>query len=105
MAQRLAHVGQRTRQRTDLVAARRQARAYCGQGSSTAPTIPAVAQLQLNHTWTYTGSSLVTIPKVVLYNSLAVAGTIPMLETLLNAQATVNTTGDTIQLAGWLINL
>lgn len=79
------------------------ARAYCGQGGGTAPTIPGAGQIQFNHTWTYTGSSLVTIPKVVLFNSLAAAGTIPMLETLLNAQATVNTNGDTIQLAGWQI--
>jgi hypothetical protein len=79
------------------------ARAYCGQGGGTAPTIPGAGQIQFNHTWTYSGSSLVTIPKVVLFNSLAAAGTIPMLETLLNAQATVNTNGDTIQLAGWQI--
>lgn len=79
------------------------ARAYCGQGGGTAPTIPGAGQITLNHTWTYTGSSLVTIPKVVLFNSLAAVGTIPMLETLLNAQATVNTNGDSIQLAGWSI--
>lgn len=79
------------------------ARAYVGQGGGTAPTIPGAGQIADNHTWTYTGSSLVTIPKVVMFNSLAAAGTIPMLETLLNAQATVNTNGDTIQLASWTI--
>lgn len=79
------------------------ARAYVGQGGATAPTIPATKQIALNHTWTYTGSSLVTIPKVVMFNSLAAAGTIPLLETLLNAQATVNTNGDTIQLSSWTI--
>jgi len=79
------------------------ARAYCGQGGGTAPTIPGAGQIALNHTWTYSGASLVTIPKVVLFNSLAAVGTIPMLETLLNAQATVNTSGDTIQLASWTV--
>lgn len=81
------------------------ARAYCGQGSGTAPTIPASAQLQFNHTWTYSGSSQVNLNKVILFNSLAAAGTIPFLETLLSAQATVNTFGDTIVLQGWQLSV
>jgi hypothetical protein len=79
------------------------ARAYAGQGGTTAPTIPGSAQIQFNHTWTYTGATGVTIGKVVLFNSLAAAGTIPVLETLLSATATVSTNGDTIQLSGWSI--
>jgi hypothetical protein len=79
------------------------ARAYMGQGGGTAPTVPGAGQEQFNHTWTYTGAVLVTIPKVVSFNSLAVAGTIPMFESLLApGQASVNANGDTIQLAGWL---
>lgn len=81
------------------------ARAYCGQGSGSAPTIPGSAQYQFNHTWTYTGATSVTIGKVILFNALAVAGCIPLLETLLNATATVSTNGDTIQLSGWAITL
>lgn len=79
------------------------ARAYCGQGGGTAPTIPGSAQIQFNHTWTYTGSSLTTVNKVVLFNALAAAGCLPLLETLLSASATVSANGDTIQLAGWSI--
>lgn len=81
------------------------ARAYIGHGSGTAPTISGAANYTYAHTWTYTGSSLVTIPKIVLYNSLAAAGTIPLLETLLSAQASVNTNGDTIVLSSWSITL
>ena len=77
------------------------ARAYAGSGGATAPTFPAAAQEDLNHTWTYTGATSVTIGKVVLFNSAAGAGTIPFLETLLNASATMTTNGDTIQLASW----
>jgi hypothetical protein len=78
-------------------------RAYCGQGGGTAPTLPATKQLQFNHTWTYGTTGSLTIGTVVLFNSLAFAGTIPLLETLLSATATVAAVSDTIQLAGWLI--
>lgn len=78
-------------------------RAYVGQGGGTAPTAPGGGQIALNHTWTYTGASSVTIGKVVLFNSLAAVGTIPLLETLLSATATVSANGDTIQLASWTI--
>jgi hypothetical protein len=79
------------------------ARAYVGQGGATAPTIPGSKQITLNHTWTYTAGVSVTIGKVILFNSLAAAGTIPLLETLLSATATVAAVNDTIQLAGWQI--
>ena len=79
------------------------ARAYVGNGGGTAPTFPGAAQETFNHTWTYTGAGSVTIPKVVLFDSLAAAGTLAFLETLLNASATVAANGDTIQLAGWAI--
>ena len=79
------------------------ARAYAGYGGTTSPTFPGAGQEEFLHTWTYTGASSVTIYKVVLFNSLAAAGTIPMLETLLNASATVAANGDTIQLNGWTI--
>jgi hypothetical protein len=80
-------------------------RAYCGQGGGTAPTIPGSAQIQFNHTWTYGGGTIaaVTANKVVLFNSLAAVGTIPVLETLLSAGASFAANGDTIQLAGWSI--
>lgn len=84
------------------------ARAYVGNGGATAPTFsgsgtttPVVANF--GHTWTYTGSSLVTIAKVIFFNSLAAANTIPILETLLNSAASVNANGDTIQLNTWQI--
>jgi hypothetical protein len=79
------------------------ARAYCGNGGSTAPTFPGAGQEEFLHTWTYTGAVAVTIDKVVLFNAAPGAGNIPMLETLLNASATVAASGDTIQLNGWTI--
>ncbi len=79
------------------------ARAFAGYGGATSPTFPGAGQEEFLHTWTYTGAVQVTIGKVVLFNSLAGAGNIPMLETLLNATATVAANGDTIQLNGWTI--
>jgi hypothetical protein len=79
------------------------ARAYVGHGSSTAPTISGAANYTYGHTWTYTGSSTVTIGKVILFNSAAAAGTIPFLETLLSANASVAANGDTIVLSSWSI--
>ncbi len=81
------------------------ARAYCGYGSSTNPTDNTAGQYNFLHTWTYTGATSVTIGKVVLFNSAAGAGTIPLLETLLNATATVAANGDTIQLNTWQVSL
>jgi hypothetical protein len=69
-----------------------------------ANAFPSAGQVTATHTWTYTGSSGVTIGKVVWFNSLAAAGTIPFLETLLNATATVNANGDNIQLNTWQVN-
>lgn len=66
-------------------------------------TFPSAGQAQAVHTWTYTGSSSVTIGKVIWFNSLAAAGTIPFLETLLNATATVAANGDNIALT-WQVN-
>lgn len=66
-------------------------------------TFPSAGQAQAVHTWTYTGSSSVTVAKVVWFNSLAAAGTIPFLETLLNATATVTSNGDNIQVT-WQVN-
>jgi hypothetical protein len=77
-------------------------RAYCGQGSGTAPTTITTG-IQFNKTWTYGTTGSVTIGKVVLFNSLAVAGTLPLFESLLSATATVAANGDTIVLAGWAI--
>lgn len=68
-----------------------------------AVTFPSAGQAQAVHTWTYTGSSSVTIGKVIWFNSLAAAGTVPFLETLLNATATVAANGDNIQLT-WQVN-
>lgn len=77
-------------------------RAFVGQGGATAPTFPGSKQIALAHTWTYTGASSVTLGKVILFNSLAAAGTIPLLETLLSATGTVTANGDTIQVT-WTI--
>jgi hypothetical protein len=66
-------------------------------------TFPSAGQAQAVHTWTYTGSSSVTIGKVIWFNTLAAAGTIPFLETLLNATATVSANGDNIQVT-WQVN-
>ena len=69
-----------------------------------ANAFPSAGQVTATHTWTYTGSSSVTIGKVIWFNSLAAAGTLPFLETLLNATATVNANGDNIQLNTWQVN-
>jgi hypothetical protein len=81
-------------------------RAYVGYGGATNPVFTgsgttSPVKTSLGHTWTYTGSSSVTIGKVVCFNSLAAANTIPLLETLLNATATVSANGDSIQLNTW----
>lgn len=79
------------------------ARAYCGQGGTTAPTFGSGTYV-LAHTWTYTGAVLVTLAKVVMCNSLAVAGSLLFLETLLSAQGSVNNNADTIT-ATWTVTL
>jgi hypothetical protein len=79
------------------------ARAYCGQGGGTAPTYGSGTYV-LDHTWTYTGSSLVTLAKVVMCNTLPVAGSLLFLETLLSAQGSVNANGDTIRVT-WTVTL
>jgi hypothetical protein len=68
-----------------------------------ANAFPSAGQVTATHTWTYTASSSVTIGKVIWFNSLAAAGTIPFLETLLSATATVNQSGDNIQLNTWQV--
>ncbi len=80
-------------------------RAYVGHGGTTAPTISGANNYTYAHTWTYTGGTTVTIGKVILFNSLAFAGTIPLLETLLNANASVAANGDTIVLSSWSITV
>lgn len=67
-------------------------------------TFPGAGQYQYVHTWTYTAASSVTIAKVVLCNSLAAAGSLLVLETLLSATATVSANGDTIQVT-WTVTL
>jgi hypothetical protein len=79
------------------------ARAYLGQGGATAPTYGAGTYV-LAHTWTYTGAVLVTLAKVVLCNSLAAAGSLLFLETLLSASGSVNANGDTITVT-WTVTL
>jgi hypothetical protein len=79
------------------------ARAYLGQGGSTAPTFGSGTYV-LAHTWTYTGASSVTLAKVVMCNSLAAAGSLLFLETLLSATGTVNANGDTITVT-WTVTL
>lgn len=68
------------------------------------PTFPSTSNIQIQHTWTYTGSSSVTIGKVVLCNTLAAAGSLLLLETLLNATGTVSSNGDTLQVT-WTVTL
>lgn len=69
-----------------------------------AATLPSAGNIQYQNTWTYTGASLVTIPKVVMCNSKAVAGSLMFLETLLNASGTVSNNGDTLQVT-WTVTL
>jgi hypothetical protein len=69
-----------------------------------AATFPSASNIQYQNTWTYTGSSLVTIPKVVMCNSKAVAGSLLFLETLLNNSGTVSANGDTLQVT-WTVTL
>jgi hypothetical protein len=68
------------------------------------PTFPSAGNIQLQFTWTYTGSSTVVVAKGVLCNSLAAAGSLLFLETLLSSTATVNSNGDQLQLT-WSIGL
>lgn len=58
----------------------------------------------ISHTWTYTGSSSVTIAKAGLFTAAGppVAGTMA-LETLLSSTATVNSNGDQLTI-NWTIN-
>jgi hypothetical protein len=79
------------------------ARAYCGQGGSSAPTFGSGTYV-LTHTWTYSGSGAVTLAKVVMCNSLPAAGSLLFLETLLSAQGTVTASGDTIAVT-WTVTL
>ena len=65
-------------------------------------TLPGSTQSQFAITYTYTGSSSVTIQKAVLCNSKAAAGSLLILETLLSAAANVNANGDSIALT-WVI--
>jgi hypothetical protein len=66
-------------------------------------TFPTGGQAQAVHTWTYSTNGAITIGTVVWFNSLAGAGTIPFLETLLNATATVSASGDNVQVT-WQVN-
>lgn len=59
------------------------------------------ASSSLAHTWTYTGSSSVTIAKVGLFTQSS--NGVMILETLLSSTATVNNNGDTITVT-WTIN-
>jgi hypothetical protein len=68
------------------------------------PTFSAGEYILGSYTWTYTGSSTVNLNKVVLCNSIAAAGSLLFLESLLSAQGTVNANGDTISLT-WTITL
>ena len=70
-----------------------------------APTFPGAGQFQWVKTWTYTGSSLVTLGKVLLTNSAAVVGGLLGFDTLLSSTGTVNANGDTIAVNPWLFNL
>lgn len=81
------------------------ARAYCGSGNpGTAPSFPAAQEFEFQQTWTYTGSTSVTIAKVVLFNAAAVAGCLAILDTLLSSTATLSASGDTLQVT-WTITL
>lgn len=64
----------------------------------------ATGNYALAHTWTYTGSGAVVLAKVVLCNSLAAAGSLMFLETLLSATGTVTANGDTIAVT-WTVTL
>lgn len=52
--------------------------------------------VQWDYTWTYLGSSTVTLAKGVLCNSKAGAGSLLLLETLMSSTATLNASGDTL---------
>jgi hypothetical protein len=69
-----------------------------------AATFPSAGEYQFANTFTYTGSTSVTIAKGVICNTKAVAGTLLLFETLASATATVNASGDTIALT-WTISL
>ncbi len=69
------------------------------------PTFPSPGNIAFTTTFTYTGSSSVTIAKAVLCNSKAAAGSLLVLETLLSATATVAANGDSIAINTWAISL
>jgi len=64
----------------------------------------ASGQYQLQKTFTYSTTGSVTIAKVVLCNSLAAAGSLLFLETLLSATFTVAASGDNAQIT-WTVTL
>jgi hypothetical protein len=73
-----------------------------GRTTQLTPTHSAGASSSsFSHTWTYTGSTSVTIAKVGLFNASS-SGTL-VLETLLASTGTVNANGDTISVT-WTIN-
>ena len=59
-------------------------------------TFPSAGEYQFVHQWTYTGASSVVLAKVGACNSLAAAGTLLGFDTLLNATATLNASGDSV---------
>jgi hypothetical protein len=79
------------------------ARAYLGQGGGTAPTFGSGTYV-LAHTWTYSTTGAVTLAKVVMCNSLAAAGSLLFLETLLSATGQVSAVNDTITVT-WTVTL
>jgi hypothetical protein len=68
------------------------------------PTFVGAGNITLGVTFTYTGSSLVTINKAILCNSNPAVGSLMYLETLINAPAPLNTVGDAVVLS-WAISL
>lgn len=69
-----------------------------------AATFPLAGQIQYANTFTYTGAALVSVDVVVLCNSKPAVGSLLVLETVLNATASVNNNGDTIAVT-WQVNL
>lgn len=78
-----------------------------GRAQATVTYVANATSTLLSHTWTYSGSTPVTIAKVGLFGGTGasgppVSGTL-VLETLLASTATVNTNGDQVTV-NWTVN-
>lgn len=86
---------------TDTTLASEQTTNGLARAQGTLSHTAGASSSQFTHTWTYTGSSSVTIAKVGLFTQSS--NGVMVLETLLSSSGTVSANGDTISVT-WTIN-